>query len=162
MFLSIPLLSTNVAVHSNYSAWRGCLTTRMIWPGKWLAAKWHFDVLPCSLTVALCFVSTAPPSSLPPDSLSNICSVVIFHSVSKPYRNLGQQKVIGVLGIWPKIRTHSLLQILKSLILRHHQKTCLLNLHRPRTAPDSSLTTRWDAAGNSWCLWGLSLVASTV
>lgn len=165
MFFSFPLLSTKVAMHSNCSAGRGSLITRMIWPGKWLAAKWHFDVLP--LLSNSCFLFCVPwrqPFLLPFHQTVSQIFVQLSYSttVSKPYRNLGQQKVIGVLGIWPKIRTHSLLQIQKSLILCHHQKTCLLNLHRPRTAPDSSLTTRQDAAGNSWCLWGLSLVASTV
>lgn len=167
MFLPTPLLSPKVAMRSSCSAWRGCLITRMIWPGKPLAAKRHFDVLPflsnsCSL---FCLLSPwRQPLLLPFHQTVSQIFVQLSYSttVSKPYRNLGQQKVIDVLGIWPKIRTHSLLQIQKSPILRHHQKTCLLNLHRPQTAPDSSLTTRWDAAGNSWCLWGLSLVASTV
>lgn len=88
-------------------------------------------------------LKTAPPPFLP-DCLKYLFSCHIPPTtVSKPYRNPGQQKVIGVLGIWPKIRTQNLLQI--HVITK---KTCLLNLHRPQTAPDSSLITRWDAAGN--------------
>lgn len=97
------------------------------------------------------FVSSAPEDGpwrrpLLPfyETVSNICSVVISHYCLQALQEFRTAESNWCTWNLAKDKNSG-----PSSNPCHDQKTCLLNLHRPRTAPDSSLITRWDAAGNS-------------